>query len=270
MTTYRDVLKKASKIIDNFDAELILSHVTGKSRAKIFSAMKSSLLEIDEFRFWQFAQKRSKGFPLAYITGVKEFWKGEFKVNKNVLIPRPETEVLIEELLKEDLEEKKLIELGTGSGCIAISIANEINDLSIYATDFSIEAILIARENAEINKSKNIIFINHDWREEWLFPSVDFIISNPPYVDKKDIKKNADGIWYEPEIALFSENSGFADIEIIIKKSYQFLNNKGKLFLEHSPEQHNLIKKIANETNFKSVNFKEDLNKDIRFSILEK
>jgi release factor glutamine methyltransferase len=161
MTTYQDVLKKASKIIDNFDAELILSHVTGKSRAKIFSAMKSSLLEIDELKFWQFAQKRSKGFPLAYITGVKEFWKGEFKVNKNVLIPRPETEVLIEELLKEDLREKKLIELGTGSGCIAISIANEINDLSIYATDFSIEAILVARENAEINKSKNIIFINN-------------------------------------------------------------------------------------------------------------
>ena len=91
MTTYQDALKKASKIIDNFDAELILSHVTGKSRAKIYSAMKSSLLEIDEFSFWQFTQKRSKGFPLAYITGVKEFWKGEFKVNKDVLIPRPET-----------------------------------------------------------------------------------------------------------------------------------------------------------------------------------
>ena len=118
--------------------------------------------------------------------------------------------------------------------------------------------------------SLNIIFINHDWREEWLFPSVDFIISNPPYVDKKDIKKDEDGIWYEPEIALFSENQGLADIEIIIKKSFQFLKNKGKLFLEHSPRQQSLIKKIANDSNFKSVYFKEDLNKDIRFSILEK
>lgn len=270
MTTYQDALKNASKIIDNFDAELILCYVTGKSRAKIYSEMKSKLPKIDESRFSKFTQKRLNGFPLAYITGVKDFWKGEFKVTKDVLIPRPETEVLIEQVLKEDLEGKKLLELGTGSGCIAISLANETNNLSIYATDFSVEAILIARENSEINKSKNIIFINHDWREEWLFPSVDFIISNPPYVDKKDIKKDEDGIWYEPEIALFSENQGSADIEIIIKKSFQFLNNKGKLFLEHSPSQQSLIKKIANDSNFKSVYFKEDLNKDIRFSILEK
>ena len=120
------------------------------------------------------------------------------------------------------------------------------------------------------NNSKNIIFINHDWKDEWLFPEMDFIISNPPYVNKQEINKDEDGIWFEPENALFSSDNGFFDVELIIKKSYFFLKTGGKLFLEHAPNQKVSIEKLIDSLNFDSIEFIKDLNETIRFSILKK
>jgi|TARA_B100001094_G_C18193802_1_gene809169 release factor glutamine methyltransferase len=270
MISYQEASRKAAKEIDKFDSELLLAFVLKKSREKIFSEGDKKISPEEEKIFNKLVSKRSGGYPLAYILGKKHFWKGEFKVNEHVLVPRPETEILVEEILKENLVGKKILELGTGSGNIAISIASELENLSIYATDKSIEALILARENSLKNNSKNIIFINHDWKDEWLFPEMDFIISNPPYVNKQEISKDEDGIWFEPENALFSNDNGFSDVELIIKKSYFFLKAGGKLFLEHAPNQKASIEQLMDSLNFDSIEFIQDLNKTIRFSILKK
>ena len=112
--------------------------------------------------------------------------------------------------------------------------------------------------------------MNHDWKKQWLFPSVDIIISNPPYVDKAMVDKEEDGVWFEPEEALLSGKSGFSDIEIILQKSFGFLKKKGKLLIEHAPFQSEKVADISMAIGYKEIKQKRDLNKDIRLSILEK
>ena len=112
--------------------------------------------------------------------------------------------------------------------------------------------------------------MNHDWKREWLFPNLDIIISNPPYVDKKSLDKDEDGVWFEPEEALFSKKSGLEDIMIILQKSIIFLKKGGKLFLEHAPSQAKKIASISKKIGYKELEQRKDLNKDIRVSILTK
>ena len=268
--TYQDILNEAKEDIDRLDAELILGYVEKKTREKIFSNLNFSLNNEKVNTFRKLVKKRKIGFPLAYITGNKEFWKSEFIVSDVVLIPRPETELIIEEVLKEDLINKTILELGTGSGNISISIMKERPEVKIYATDKSINALLVAKKNSELNKTNKIIFLNHDWKKQWLFPSVDIIISNPPYVDKAMVDKEEDGIWFEPEEALFSGKSGFSDIEIILQKSFGFLKKNGKLLIEHAPFQSEKVADISMSIGYTEIKQKRDLNKDIRLSILEK
>ena len=139
-------------------------------------------------------EERLKGKPLAYLIGKKGFWKNSFIVTPDVLVPRPETETLVDAILNENLQGKTLLELGTGSGAISISIAQENKDCFIFATDISIKSILVAKQNAAKFCSENIIFLNHDWNNEWLFPQVDYLISNPPYVDKEATTGKEEGI----------------------------------------------------------------------------
>ena len=268
--TYQDLLNEAKGKIDRLDAELILGFVENKRREKIFSNLNSFLNDkkIDLFR--KLVEKRKSGFPLAYITGKKEFWKSEFKVNSSVLIPRPETELIVEEVLKQNLTNKKILELGTGSGNISISIMKENPNVKIYATDKSIKALLVAKNNSKLNKTEKIIFINHDWNQDWLFPSLDIIISNPPYVDKNSINKEADGVWHEPKEALFSKKSGLFDIKIILEKSFSILKTEGKIFIEHAPFQAEKISEFSKKIGYKGIIQKKDLNKDIRISIATK
>ena len=268
--TYQDLLNEAKDKIDRLDAELILGFVENKRREKIFSNLNSFLNDkkIDLFR--KLVEKRKNGFPLAYITGKKDFWKSEFKVNSSVLIPRPETELIVEEVLKQNLTNKKILELGTGSGNISISIMKENPNVKIYATDKSIKALLVAKNNSKLNKTEKIIFINHDWNEDWLFPSLDIIISNPPYVDKNSLNKEADGVWHEPKEALFSKKSGLFDIQVILEKSFNILKTEGKIFIEHAPFQAEKISEFSKKIGYKGIIHKKDLNKDIRISIATK
>ena len=268
--TYQDALNKAKEKIDSLDAELILGFIQNQTREKIFTNLNSDL-SLKKFQnFYELVEKRRKGFPLAYITGKKEFWKSEFEVNNSVLIPRPETELIVEEVLKEELNKKIILELGTGSGNISISIKKENPGVIIYATDISMGALMTAKKNAKFNKADRIIFMNHDWKREWLFPNLDIIISNPPYVDKKSLDKDEDGVWFEPEEALFSKKSGLKDIMIILQKSIIFLKKGGKLFLEHAPFQAKKIASISKKVGYKELEQRKDLNKDIRVSILTK
>ena len=210
-----------------------------------------------------------KGKPLAYLIGKKGFWKNDFIVTSDVLVPRPETETLVDAILNENLQGKTLLELGTGSGVISISIAQENKDCFIYATDISIKSILVAKQNAAKFFCENIIFLNHDWNNEWLFPRVDYLISNPPYVDKEATTGREEGIWFEPERALFSKDRGLSDLKSILSKGKNFLTENGKVYLEHAPNQYEELNKFALKNGYLNFSNLNDLNGDKRVSVYQ-
>ncbi|MDC3027182.1 HemK family protein methyltransferase, partial [Gammaproteobacteria bacterium] len=181
----------------------------------------------------------------------------------------PETETLVDAILNENLQGKTLLELGTGSGAISISIAQENKDCFIFATDISIKSILVAKQNAAKFCCENIIFFNHDWNNEWLFPQVDYLISNPPYVDKEATTGKEEGIWHEPEKALFSKDKGLYDLKLILSKGKNFLNENGKVYLEHAPDQYERLNKFAVENGYLNFSNLNDLNGDKRVSIYQ-
>ena len=204
----KDKLIETKNKIDSPDAEIIFQHVLKIDKAKIYSDIKKEINKKDLSSIDLMVEERLKGKPLAYLIGKKGFWKNSFIVTPDVLVPRPETETLVDAILNENLQGKTLLELGTGSGAISISIAQENKDCFIFATDISIKSILVAKQNAAKFCCENIIFLNHDWNNEWLFPQVDYLISNPPYVDKEATTGKEEGIWHEPEKALFSKDKG--------------------------------------------------------------
>ncbi len=255
--------------IDSLDAEIIFQHVLKIDKAKIYSDIKKEINKKDLSSINLMVEERLKGKPLAYLTGKKGFWKNNFIVTPDVLVPRPETETLVEVVLNENLQGKTLLELGTGSGVISISIAQENRDCFIFATDISIKSILVAKQNAEKFCCENIIFLNHDWNKEWLFPQVDYLICNPPYVDKEATTGKEEGIWYEPEKALFSKDKGLSDLKLILSKGKNFLNENGKVYLEHAPEQCEELNKFAVENGYLNFSNLNDLNGDKRVSIYQ-
>ena len=265
----KDKLIETKNKIDNFDADIIFQKVLKINKAKIYSDIKKEINKKDSDTIDLMVEERLKGKPIAYLTGEKGFWKNDFIVTPDVLVPRPETETLVEAVLNENLQGKTLLELGTGSGVISISIAQEISDCFIFATDISIKSILVAKQNAKRFCCENVIFINHDWNNEWLFPQVDYLISNPPYVDKEATAGEEEGIWYEPEKALFSKERGLFDLQLILSKGKDYLNENGKVYLEHAPDQSEELNKFALENGYLKFSNINDLNGDKRVSIYQ-
>ena len=213
----KDKLIETRNKIDSPDAEIIFQHVLKIDKAKIYSDIKKEINKKDLSSIDLIVEERLKGKPLAYLIGKKGFWKNSFIVTPDVLVPRPETETLVDAILKENLQGKTLLELGTGSGAIGMSIAKEKPFWTCTLTDKSFEALSVARENMKALNLKNSVLIQHDWNKRWLFEPMDLIISNPPYIYRNDLDGDEDGIWFEPPSALFSEKKGLADISTIVK-----------------------------------------------------
>ena len=268
--TYQDLLNEAKDKIDRLDAELILGFVENKRREKIFSNLNSFLndTKIDLFR--KLVEKRKNGFPLAYITGKKDFWKSEFKVNSSVLIPRLETEELVRLMLKEDLDGKEIMDIGTGSGCIAISLAKNLSNAKLTALDISSDALEIARENARIN-NVDIEFVNTDIFEYKSRKKYDIIVSNPPYVlesEKEFMNQNV--LDFEPELALFVEDTDSLKIyESIINFSKIYLKNHGGIFLEVNENKLDELIGICCQSGYIHYNKFLDFNKKNRYIFLK-
>ncbi len=265
-----NLLKSLANKIGLLEAEILISYSLGNKREFLYSNPKHKISNSEFSKISILLEKRLKGVPVAYLTEKKSFWKNEFYINDSVLVPRPETETIMESILREDLNNAVLLELGTGSGILALSIAQENPSSAIFATDISIDALEVSKKNSLNMGCKNVIFINHDWNNEWLFPNLDYVISNPPYVDKKSLLGNEDGLWHEPETALFSEANGLFDLNVIIKKSYAFLKPQGKLFLEHAPSQKDAIVKMSKQNKYSNIEHIKDLNEDFRVSIIQK
>ena len=200
--------------------------------------------------------------PIAYITGYKEFWKSSFKVDNNVLIPRPDTETIIEQALKElDIySSKKILDIGTGSGCIIISILNERKRCIGVGIDVSKNAVKLAKYNAKIQHIDNRIkFFNSDI-DNFYSGKYDLIISNPPYIKHYEINGLEKDIrHHEPKVAIDGGIDGYDKIRLIIKKSSTLIKKKGKLFLELGINQTKETLKILNLNGFYETKIIKDL-----------
>ena len=239
---FKEAINKGSKIlkfnnIKSFilDSEILLSSSLKLDRSKLILNLDKKIKDKEKNIFFNYIERRKNNEPIAYITGFKEFWKHDFKVDKNVLIPRPDTEIIVQEVLNELSinSSKKILDIGTGSGCIIISILKERKKCTGTGIDIEKKAIKLAKYNAKIQHIKNRIkFLNSDI-DNFYGDKYDLIISNPPYVKlhkinslDKDIKS------FEPKVALNGGVDGYTKIRLTIKKSSTLIKRKGKLFLE--------------------------------------
>ena len=266
---YQEILNQGSKILKikeiksyNLDTEILLSSTLNLDRSQLLLNLDKKIKDQEKKKFFNFIQRRSKNEPVAYITGYKEFWKSNFKVDRNVLIPRPDTEIIIEQVLKQlDINSsKKILDIGTGSGCILISILIERKKCFGVGIDISKKAVKLAKYNAKIQHIYNRIkFLNSDI-DNFYLGKYDLIISNPPYIKhhkinglEKDIKN------HEPKVALDGGIDGYNKIRLIIKKSSTLIKKKGKLFLELGINQTRETLKILNLNGFYKTKVIKDL-----------
>jgi len=265
-------LKKARTLLHTtptarLDSELLLEATMHVSRSVLYTWPNRHLTEKESNDFLQKIQRRQQGEPIAYILEEKEFWSFPFKVNRATLIPRPETELLVEkamEIIPIDAQ-WKILELGTGSGAIALALAHERPQCEILATDISADALMIARENARELQLLDVNFLESDWFAK-IESCFELIISNPPYVAAKDPHLDANELQCEPIGALASGHDGLDAIREIIRCSDKFLTKKGVLILEHGYDQQTSVIKLLNQADFLEINGYTDLNDKPRCS----
>tara|TARA_Y100000741_G_C18220605_1_gene545672 strand:- start:239 stop:1087 length:849 start_codon:yes stop_codon:yes gene_type:complete len=257
---YQDILNKSNQILitnkiknPSLDSELILSKVLNKSREEILINMNNKINKKKQNRFNYYLNKRIKRKPIAYILEFKYFWKYKFYINKSTLIPRPETEHLVQEALNQIPIGKSIniLDIGTGSACIIISLIKERQKCKATAVDISKEAIKVAKINAKMHHiEKKIKFFNIDI-DKFNSNKYDLIVSNPPYINKADLIRLDDDVrFYEPKLALYGGITGFEEIKKTIEKSSKLLKYNGKLIIEIGHNQKNYTKKILKKNGF--------------------
>lgn len=217
------------------------------------------ILSKQQFSHYQESiERRKKGEPTAYIIGEKDFWSLTLKVTRDTLIPRPETELLVELALQRipETSDFKVADLGTGSGAIALAIAKERPQARVWALDMSEGALTVAQENAEHNKIKNVALEQGSWLSNWQHGQLDMIVSNPPYVAPND--PHLADLVYEPVTALVAEDNGLSDIYTITQQAIQHLKPNGFLLFEHGYDQGSAVREILQSAGFDQVETVKD------------
>jgi len=263
------LLKTAISLgLSRLDAEVLLAHVLGVTRVYLYSWPEKKLFEEDSRQFNSLVERRLSGEPIAYLTGRKEFWSLALEVAPSVLIPRPETELLVELALKllplpQDKKTLNILELGCGSGAIALALASERPHWQIIATDISPAALAIAKKNAENSSLYNIEFYLGDWFQALSHLSsltlFDAIISNPPYIADNDPHLLNPELSFEPILALKAGNNGLQDLENIIDHAQDYLLSKAWLLLEHGYDQAEPVAAFFKAKNYLNIQHYKDL-----------
>tara|TARA_B100000989_G_C19520466_1_gene463916 strand:- start:1700 stop:2545 length:846 start_codon:yes stop_codon:yes gene_type:complete len=247
----------------NLDSELLLAKVLNLTREELLINLNKKIQKNVFIKYKKLIKRRVKKEPIAYLLKKKEFWKYIFYVNKDVLIPRPETELIIEETLKIIRPEssKKLLDVGTGSGCIIISLINERPKCNGIAIDISKKALKIAKFNAKMHHLQNKInFVNMNI-DKFIDYKYDFIISNPPYITKQDLSRLDDDVsFYEPHLALEAGVDGLREIKKLILKSKHLLKTNGRLIFEIGKDQMEYSKYLLKINGFRINKVSKDLN----------
>jgi release factor glutamine methyltransferase len=258
------VLKSCRSASPGLDAEVLLSACLKKDRTRFRIDHEQSLTENELQEFRRCIERRRSGEPVAYILGRKEFWSLPFEINKHVLVPRPETEILVEEALKVCSGMKtgnlRILEIGTGCGAISVSLAHELKNAKITATDISQEAIKVASRNAQINDVANQIFFLQGNLFEPVSGKFDIIVSNPPYISRDEYDRlPAEVRDFEPEAALLSGAHGTLFHGEIIKAGGNHLKPGGWSFMEIGAGQKDRVEYMLNESNlYDNIAFRDD------------
>lgn len=265
MSTIQQLLERASNDLQEsatsrLDAEILLSFVLKKPRSTLYAWPEREISSVQEQSFLQILQRRKIGEPIAYILGIKEFWGRDFFVDHNVLIPRPDTELLIELILEKFSAEKKyrIIDLGTGSGAIAVTLKKERPAWEVFASDVDEHVLRVAKKNSH-KHSVNVNFICANWCDALQKSSFDVIVSNPPYIDKNDSALELMVKKYEPEKALIADEKGLADVYHLISEGCKVLTPGGFLFLEHGAAQANKIATKFTDEDYCEITKRKDL-----------
>ena len=240
-------LKAAKKQVDRLDAELILAYVLRVPRTFLHAHPDYEINEEEQKQADSFLERRKNHEPFAYITGRKEFYGRFFKVTRDTLIPRPETEALIDAILP--LKPHKILDVGTGSGCIATTLALELPDSEVEAVDISDNALIVARLNSQFNGAKNINFYQSDLLSNT--GKYNLIVANLPYVDREWDWLSPE-LEFEPETALFAPDHGLFLIKKLIEQAPDHLNKGGYLILEADLSQHQKISDFARDFHFET------------------
>jgi len=272
--TIKDALSHAASLLVEsdsaaLDSEVLLVHALQKDRS-YFRAWPEKILSNEELSaFNLLVEKRITGTPVSYLREEREFWSRSFKTSPDVLIPRPDTELLIDIVLHKFTTKQalKILDLGTGSGAIAITLALELDSAQVTAVDFSQEALSIARHNASQHTVSNIQFIHSDWFNNVPSETFDLVVSNPPYIDCDDPHLQEGDVRFEPHSALVAEHNGFSDIEHITQNAMTFLKPRGILLFEHGYQQGKQVQILLESSGFKATEQFQDLQGHTRATL---
>lgn len=242
------------------DAELLLAHVLQVNRSYLFAWPEQSLEHSSASRFHGLLNQRLKGVPIAYLLGAQEFWSLSFFVGPGVLIPRADTETLVEAALEFGPAGKAVIfDLGTGSGAVACALAHERPQWSISAVDCSKQALEFANRNAKALALANVTCIESNWFDALPENAADVIVSNPPYIETADQHLHQGDLRYEPLDALQSGADGFDAIRSIVAQAPHYLKSEGWLMLEHGYSQADTVAYLLQQAGFVGIAHREDL-----------
>ncbi|HHE9946374.1 peptide chain release factor N(5)-glutamine methyltransferase [Haemophilus influenzae] len=275
-----DLAQKNPSENSKIDALVLLQYATGKPRTQILAFDDTEIDEKVRLKLTALLDRRLNGEPIAYILGEKEFWSLPLNVSKVTLIPRPDTEILVEKALQIALEKLqknpqhfRILDLGTGTGAIALALASELSSicqkqqisLEIIGVDLMPDVVALAQSNAERNQL-NVEFLQSRWFEN-ITGQFDLIVSNPPYIDAQDEHLRQGDVRFEPLSALVANDAGYADLRYIIESAPNYLNFNGTLLLEHGWQQGEKVRSIFQENHWEMVETVRDYGDNERVTL---
>ena len=243
------------------DAHVLLAHVMGADRAWLLAHATDVLASEQADAFFELAKRRREGEPVAYLVGRREFWRLDLRVTPDVLIPRPETETLVEAALARlpAGQPSRVLDLGTGSGAIALAIAHERPDAMVVATDTSPAALAVAQGNASRLALANVAFVRSSWYADVPPGDFDLIVSNPPYVAEDDAHLHEGDLRHEPALALTAGADGLEALRVIVAGAPQRLAEGGSLILEHGHDQSAAVRDLLELAGLTEIGSARDL-----------
>lgn len=263
--TVRQAIREAIRHLEvqsataRLDAEVLLGSVLERNRAWLRAHEDDTLLEVDCTRYFALVARRQLGEPVAYLLGCQEFWSLPLRVARHTLIPRPETELLVELALGlVSAETAQALDLGTGTGAVALALKSERPSWAVTAVDRLPEAVTLAEDNAK-RLGLSVECLCSNWFAALDQRRFDLIVSNPPYIDPLDPHLQGDGVKFEPLSALVAEANGLADIERIVAAAPRHLVSGGWLAVEHGFQQGEPVAKLFRRAGFRDVQTRCDL-----------
>ena len=264
MVTVQELLRSGSDLPTDSarrDTEILLCHCLGKSRAWLYTWPEKGVARDCARDFEKLLAQRREGVPVAYLTGEREFWSLQLAVSDATLIPRPETEILVSWVLELALPNAaSVLDLGTGSGAIALALASERPHWHVTALDVSEEALQVARGNAVRTRLTSVHFVQSDWYQAVTGQRFNALLANPPYIDGDDPHLALGDVRFEPRSALVSSDSGLEDLGRLVTGASDHLLDGGWLLLEHGFEQANAVCAMLHDAGFSQVSTRRDMS----------